>query len=131
PPSVGHSPPRAPRPRTRPIAIATCCATLGSTARLSDRMGPAMDDTTPRDDAPAHPHALPNRTVIAGYRIEGVLGAGGFGITYKAFNPITRHTVAIKEFFPAAIAASRGDGGRLVYSASDSKLVAWSTMRLD
>src|SRR5262249_38284013 len=106
--------PRLPRDRAS-TQLQSAPAALPSrpTARLSDRMGPAMDDTTPRDDAQAHPHALPKGTVIAGYRIEGVLGAGGFGITYKAFNPITRQTVAIKEFFPAAIAAARGDGGRL------------------
>src|SRR5262249_47348885 len=92
---------------------------------------PVMDDTRPAEYAPAYPNALPNGTVIAGYRIERVLGAGGFGITYKAFNPVTRHTVAIKEFFPVAIAASRGEGGRLLYSTSDAKLVSWALDRFE
>jgi len=34
------------------------------------------------------------------YRIEAVLGQGGFGITYKAVHTILGKRVAIKEFFP-------------------------------
>lgn len=35
------------------------------------------------------------------YRIERVIGAGGFGITYKAFNRSLGIHVAVKEYFPA------------------------------
>ncbi|PIE83369.1 MAG: hypothetical protein CSA09_02555 [Candidatus Contendobacter odensis] len=34
------------------------------------------------------------------YRIESVLGAGGFGITYKAVHEVMLNRVAIKEYFP-------------------------------
>lgn len=34
------------------------------------------------------------------YRIEGVLGAGGFGITYRAVHEALRSQAAIKEYFP-------------------------------
>src|SRR5262245_33867998 len=78
-----------------------------------------------------HPNALPNGTVIGGYSIEGVLGAGGFGITYRGFNPVTRQRVAIKAFLPAGLMATRGEGGRLAYSQSDAKLISWALERFE
>ena len=44
---------------------------------------------------------LPNGTQLQGgkYRIEGVLGQGGFGITYRATHMVLGTQVAIKEFF--------------------------------
>lgn len=44
---------------------------------------------------------LPIGTPLQGgkYRIEGVLGQGGFGITYRATHTTFDEVVAIKEFF--------------------------------
>ena len=54
--------------------------------------------------------ALPSGTVLAGdYRIDRVLGAGGFGITYLAEETPLARLVTIKEYFPADYAAR--DGG--------------------
>lgn len=51
------------------------------------------------------PLALPAGTVLAGqYIIETVLGQGGFGITYEAKDHKTGERVAVKEFFPDAMA---------------------------
>ena len=45
-------------------------------------------------------HLQPNTTLQGGrYRIERVLGQGGFGITYLARNTVFDIDVAIKEFF--------------------------------
>ena len=45
-------------------------------------------------------HLQPNFTLHGGkYRIERVLGQGGFGITYLARNTVFDIDVAIKEFF--------------------------------
>jgi serine/threonine protein kinase len=45
--------------------------------------------------------ALPIGSLIAQkYRVEEVLGQGGFGITYLAFDTALEHYVAIKELFP-------------------------------
>ncbi|MCW5681171.1 MAG: serine/threonine protein kinase [Xanthobacteraceae bacterium] len=54
------------------------------------------------------PHALPIGTRIAGYEIVRVIGRGGFGIVYEAYNPDTEVRVAIKEFLPASIASRHG-----------------------
>lgn len=54
--------------------------------------------------------ALPNGTELVGdYRIERVLGAGGFGVTYLADEIALARLVTIKEYFPSDIAAR--DGG--------------------
>lgn len=41
---------------------------------------------------------------IGGYDIVRVIGQGGFGIVYEAINKTTRERVAIKQFYPNAIA---------------------------
>ncbi len=52
-----------------------------------------------------YPLALPEGTVLAGqYIVEKVLGQGGFGITYEAKDYKTSERVAVKEFFPDAMA---------------------------
>lgn len=54
--------------------------------------------------------ALPSGTELVGdYRIERVLGAGGFGITYLADEIALARLVTIKEYFPSDFAA-RADG---------------------
>ena len=47
--------------------------------------------------------ALPAGTVIREWRIEDVLGVGGFGIVYKGRGIYFGELVAIKEYFPSAI----------------------------
>ncbi|HJP70071.1 MAG TPA: serine/threonine-protein kinase [Sphingomicrobium sp.] len=47
--------------------------------------------------------ALPAGTVLREWRIEEVLGVGGFGIVYKAKGIYFNELVAIKEYFPSAI----------------------------
>ncbi|MCW5681170.1 MAG: serine/threonine protein kinase [Xanthobacteraceae bacterium] len=57
-----------------------------------------------------HPkHALPVGHAIGGYAIVRVIGQGGFGIVYEAYNSDTEQRVAIKEYYPSSI-ASRQDG---------------------
>lgn len=55
-------------------------------------------------------NALAAGTEIGGYRLESVLGAGGFGITYKAIEHPIGRPVAIKEYLPAGVAFREADG---------------------
>jgi hypothetical protein len=49
-------------------------------------------------------HALPDGSCVAEFEITGLLGEGGFGIVYLAYdNSLERH-VALKEYMPAAFA---------------------------
>jgi serine/threonine protein kinase len=63
--------------------------------------------------------ALPTGTMLVGeYRLERLLGAGGFGITYQATDLPLNRSVAIKEYFPSDFAAR--EGSRFVRSKSQS-----------
>ena len=54
--------------------------------------------------ATQHRHALPSGFQLDGYRIERVLGTGGFAITYLAREVAIDRAVAIKEFLPSWLA---------------------------
>ena len=77
----------------------------------------------------AQPAALPPGSRIAEYEIVRALGAGGFGITYLAFDHRLDGPVAIKEYFPADL-ATRGDAWRVSATATTKRgLFAWGLDR--
>ena len=53
-----------------------------------------------------------------------MLGAGGFGITYLAFDHLLDGPVALKEYFPADM-ASRVDGSTVEASSGSREVFAW------
>ena len=55
------------------------------------------------------PNCLPIGTRIAEFEIRQVIGEGGFGIVYLAFDHSLQRTVAIKEYMPSALAARSTD----------------------
>ena len=59
----------------------------------------------PAFDEGKYPSALPHGSILAGQYVTGrVLGQGGFGVTYLAFDKTLAVKVAIKEYFPEAMA---------------------------
>jgi len=66
-----------------------------------------------------HRHALPEGYVLEGYRIEGLLGAGGFGLTYRAREIELGRLVAIKEYLPNGV-AGRETGASAIHVISDA-----------
>jgi serine/threonine protein kinase len=54
--------------------------------------------------------ALPLGTRLVDYRLDAIIGHGGFGITYRAFDTQLAKFVAIKEYFPVEFAVRRPDG---------------------
>ncbi|MBP6767524.1 MAG: protein kinase [Reyranella sp.] len=57
-----------------------------------------------------HDQALPVGTRLGDYRLDALIGHGGFGITYRAFDTQLAKFVAIKEYMPVEFATRRADG---------------------
>jgi serine/threonine protein kinase len=55
--------------------------------------------------ADGHANALPAGTRLGEYEIRRVIGVGGFGIVYLAFDHGLEREVAIKEYMPSSLAA--------------------------
>jgi serine/threonine protein kinase len=57
----------------------------------------------------ASQNALPVGTTLGEFEITGLIGEGGFGIVYRAYDHSLQREVALKEYMPAAL-AGRGAG---------------------
>src|SRR5688500_15336871 len=66
--------------------------------------------------------ALPAGTVLREWRLEEVLGVGGFGIVYKGRGIYFDELVAIKEYFPSSI-SERDEDDTVVPIDSDAEEV--------
>ena len=58
----------------------------------------------PATDPADPPSALPRGTRLGEFELKRVLGAGGFGIVYLAFDHALEREVAIKEYMPVSLA---------------------------
>ena len=68
-------------------------------------------------------NALPIGTILnARYKIEGLLGGGGFSLVYQARHIGLDATVAIKELFPVGIVVRQG---RKVHPVSEAKVAIY------
>ncbi|MEM4989599.1 serine/threonine-protein kinase [Collimonas sp. H4R21] len=74
-----------------------------------------MQNAKPIDqhETTAVENCLPKGTRLADFEIIGVIGEGGFGIVYFAFDRSLRRMVAIKEYMPGAF-AGRGPDKKVV-----------------
>ena len=67
-------------------------------------------------------HQLKQGTLLSGkYRIEGILGEGGFGITYLAEDVMLEMKVAIKEYYPAGFVTREINNGNTVTAFTGDK----------
>ena len=89
-----------------------------------------MPVSTPTLPAAAHKpgidavNALPVGHRLHEFELRGVIGVGGFGIVYRAFDHSLEREVAIKEYLPAALAGRSGKQQVSLLSASHSETFA-------
>ena len=73
--------------------------------------------------------ALNPGTRLGDYRLDAVIGHGGFGITYRAFDTQLAKFVAIKEYLPVEFAVRGGDGNVVPRGARFAEDFAWGRER--
>jgi hypothetical protein len=76
-----------------------------------------------------HRGALPASHRLHEYRIERVLGFGGFGITYLATDTNLNKLVAIKEYLPAALAMRAADASIMPSAGAYAADFRWGLER--
>ncbi|ODT13236.1 MAG: hypothetical protein ABS35_38270 [Kaistia sp. SCN 65-12] len=76
-----------------------------------------------------HEQALPVGTRLGDYRLDAVIGHGGFGITYRAFDTQLAKFVAIKEYLPVEFATRRPDGQVVPRGSRFADDFAWGRER--
>ena len=76
-----------------------------------------------------HIHALPPGTRLEEYRLDAMLGAGGFGITYRAYDAHLDKFVAIKEYLPLDFATRTEASTVVPYSSADAQDYHWGLTR--
>jgi serine/threonine protein kinase len=74
-------------------------------------------------------NSLPLDSMLLEYRLESVLGAGGFGMTYLAHDTNLEIKVAIKEYLPIELAVRAPDGGIVPISSGTEYNYKWGLDR--
>ena len=69
----------------------------------------ANKGNSPTKGAASHYFALPRGYTLFEFKIDTVLGHGGFGITYRSTDTLLQETVALKEYLPSGLAVRTSD----------------------
>lgn len=76
-----------------------------------------------------HAYALPSGFMLDEYRIDRVIGSGGFGITYYAWDTYLNKPVAIKEYMPNEFAVRLDETTVAPKSSADDNDYQWGLER--
>lgn len=69
----------------------------------------------------AYHNALSSGARVESYEISGILGVGGFGITYRGYDHSLHCDVAIKEYLPHGLALRTGNGTTVIPRSDNDK----------
>lgn len=101
-----------------PMNLCMHCMQGDTSGGVCTHCGKPASDMQPRD-----PLTLPMRYLLhQRYMIGGVLGRGGFGITYIAWDTKLNQRVAVKELFPVNIVHRLPDGHSIGISPSQESV---------
>ncbi|MGE3703228.1 MAG: SUMF1/EgtB/PvdO family nonheme iron enzyme [Hyphomicrobiaceae bacterium] len=89
----------------------------------------ATDDVPTRHEESPGDDKLPAGSVVGKYRILGLLGRGGFGITYLAHDTQLGRDVAIKEYLPELLAMRQSTGHVTARSTRHADNFIWGRER--
>lgn len=83
----------------------------GGTAPPSSEM-PTVAGITRAEKAPSNAEAglLPVGSRLAEFEVTRIVGQGGFGVVYEAWDPTLERVVAIKEYLPTSLSTRQLDG---------------------
>ena len=74
----------------------------------------------PSDSAPDPSMLAPGSVLLNRYVIGRVIGKGGFGITYLAFDALVGKKIAVKEYFPNGVAQRTAASTEVAVTSADS-----------
>ena len=74
----------------------------------------------PSDSAPDPSMLAPGNVLLNRYVIGRVIGKGGFGITYLAFDALVGKKIAVKEYFPNGVAQRTAASTEVAVTSADS-----------
>jgi len=80
-------------------------------------------------DTTTYRNALPLQSLLLEYRLESVLGAGGFGMTYLGRDTHLEKQVAIKEYLPTDISVRALDGSIVPITGELQREYQWGLDR--
>ena len=74
----------------------------------------------PSDSAPDPSMLAPGSVLMNRYVIGRVIGKGGFGITYLAYDALVGRKIAVKEYFPYGVAQRTATSAEVAVTSADS-----------